>query len=210
MKQRAGEEVHKAFLQEMQALENLRVSYTGAYASAGLVREDPEVRRLLEAIALLSAACGDGGDSGGMSDDPKVVEVASILQDDQDFPMSDAEANCAARRIVDNVPSDTLDTMLANPDAELGEVTDPETAMTVLDGIFDCVDIEALMVQSMVEDGTPEDQAQCIAKGFGEDEIRSFMELAAMDDEAVDDAVAFEILARMFELAGECGLDLGG
>ena len=165
---------------------------------------------MITAIALLSAACGDGGDSGGMSDDPKVVEVASILQDDQDFPMSDAEANCAARRIVDNVPSDTLDTMLANPDAELGEVTDPETAMTVLDGIFDCVDIEALMVQSMVEDGTPEDQAKCIAEGFGEDEIRSFMELAAMDDEAVDDAVAFEILARMFELAGECGLDLGG
>ncbi|MBL4850463.1 MAG: type VI secretion system baseplate subunit TssF [Planctomycetes bacterium] len=55
MKPHAGDEVHKAFLQEMQALENLRVSYTGAYASAGLVREDPEVRRLLEAIALLSA-----------------------------------------------------------------------------------------------------------------------------------------------------------
>lgn len=55
MKPHAGDEVHTAFLQEMQALENLRVSYTGAYASAGLVREDPEVRRLLEAIALLSA-----------------------------------------------------------------------------------------------------------------------------------------------------------
>lgn len=55
MKSQAGDEVHKAFLQEMQALETLRVSYTGAHASAGLVREDPEVRRLLEAIALLSA-----------------------------------------------------------------------------------------------------------------------------------------------------------
>lgn len=55
MKPHAGDEVHKAFLQEMQALENLRVSYTGAYAQAGLVREDPEVRRLLEAIAFLTA-----------------------------------------------------------------------------------------------------------------------------------------------------------
>lgn len=50
-----SEDVYKAFLTEMQALEDLRVTYTSVHAQAALEREDPEVRRLIEALALFAA-----------------------------------------------------------------------------------------------------------------------------------------------------------
>lgn len=168
-----------------------------------------KLRVMIAVLAVGAVACGgDGGSSGGMSDDPLVKEVAAVLQGDQDFPMSDEEANCAAQGMVDGIPSDTLDQMLANPDAELSEVADAEMALVALDAIFDCVDIETLMVQSMVEDGTPEDQARCVAEGFGEEELRSLMQMASAGEDPSDDA-GLEILFKMFELAAECGLDMG-
>lgn len=51
----AKDEVQRAFLEELQALENLRVTYTSVNTSAAIEREDPEVRRLLESMAMLSA-----------------------------------------------------------------------------------------------------------------------------------------------------------
>ena len=162
---------------------------------------------VLVAVALLAAACGG---SGAGSNDATVLEVQSVLQGEQDFPMSDDEANCAARNIVDNVDSGTLDTMLANPDADLSEVTDAETSLTVLEGIFDCVDVEDLMVQQMVEDGTPREDAECLARGFGEDELRDFMRAASGGDEALSEEAGLELFAKMFELAAECGMSLGG
>lgn len=47
--------VEKAFLEELEALEKFRISYTGAYPSVPLSREDPDVRRLIEALAFFSA-----------------------------------------------------------------------------------------------------------------------------------------------------------
>ena len=122
--------------------------------------------------------------------------------------MSDEEANCAARRVVGSVDDATLDQMIANG----GETTDldPETSLKVLDGILDCVDLEEMMVQSMVSDGTPEDEARCVAENFGEDELRGFMEAASLPEDQVDEEVAFEIIGKMFEIAAECGLDFGG
>ena len=51
----AKDEVQRAFLEELQALENLRLTYTSVNTSAAIEREDPEVRRLLESMAMLSA-----------------------------------------------------------------------------------------------------------------------------------------------------------
>lgn len=168
-----------------------------------------KLRVMVAVLAFVAVSCGgDEGSGGGASDDPRVREVAEILQDEQDFPMSDEEANCAAERIVDGVDDSTLNQMLADPEGDLGEVADAEMALVVLDGIFDCADIEDLMVQSMMEDGTPEDQARCVAEGFGEDELRSFMEMAVAEDEP-DDEAGLEILFKMFELAAECGLEMG-
>ena len=152
-------------------------------------------------VALMAASCG----GSSSSDDPKVLEVQSVLQNDQDFPMSDDEANCAAQEIVDNVDSDTLDQMLEDPEADLGEVADAETAVVVLEGIFDCADVEQLMIDSMVEDGTPQDVAECLAGGFGEDELKDFMLSASAGDDAIGEDAAAELYAKLFSLAADCG-----
>lgn len=47
--------LESAFLAELEALEKFRISYTGLYPSAPLAHEDPDVRRLIEALAMFTA-----------------------------------------------------------------------------------------------------------------------------------------------------------
>ena len=47
--------LHQAFLAELEALEKFRVAYSGMYPDVPLASEDPDVRRLLEALALFTA-----------------------------------------------------------------------------------------------------------------------------------------------------------
>lgn len=47
--------LHQAFLAELEALEKFRVAYSGSYPDVPLASEDPDVRRLLEALALFTA-----------------------------------------------------------------------------------------------------------------------------------------------------------
>jgi type VI secretion system protein ImpG len=47
--------LHQAFLAELEALEKFRVAYSGMYPEVPLASEDPDVRRLLEALALFTA-----------------------------------------------------------------------------------------------------------------------------------------------------------
>ncbi|OJH40289.1 type VI secretion system baseplate subunit TssF [Cystobacter ferrugineus] len=46
--------LYKSFLEELQALEKFRMGYTALYPAAPLDHEDPDVRRLTEALALFS------------------------------------------------------------------------------------------------------------------------------------------------------------
>ena len=47
--------LEKAFLAELEALEKFRISYTGIYPNTPLTREDPDIRRLIEALAMFTA-----------------------------------------------------------------------------------------------------------------------------------------------------------
>lgn len=47
--------LYKSFLEELQALDKFRMGYAALYPSAPLDSEDPDVRRLIEAMALFSA-----------------------------------------------------------------------------------------------------------------------------------------------------------
>ncbi|WP_437760859.1 type VI secretion system baseplate subunit TssF [Sorangium sp. So ce1389] len=49
------DQLEKAFLEELAALERFRIAYSGAYPATPLSREDPDVRRLLEGMAMFSA-----------------------------------------------------------------------------------------------------------------------------------------------------------
>ena len=161
-------------------------------------------------VALFGAACG--GDDGGSGDtsaptDPRAQELLAVLDDDPDFPLSDAEANCTVNTMVAELDDSTIDAILANPEGDISDNVSPEENLVAMNALFDCVDLEAMMVDSMVADGTPQEAAECVAEGFGEDELRTFMEAAALPEDQVDEAAAFELLGKMFELAETCGLD---
>ncbi|MEZ0227884.1 MAG: type VI secretion system baseplate subunit TssF, partial [Planctomycetota bacterium] len=49
------DEIYKNYLEEMQSLENFRVSYTSVRPGAKVEREDPEVQRLIDAMAFFTA-----------------------------------------------------------------------------------------------------------------------------------------------------------
>jgi hypothetical protein len=96
--------------------------------------------------------------------------------------------------------------MLADPEGDIDNLDDPEEAIAAVDSLLDCVDLEAMMVEQMTADGMTTDQAECMADGFGEDELRSFVQAGALPEDQVDESIAIELIGKMMELAGECGL----
>lgn len=52
---RLDERLYKAFLEELDNLENFRISYTGTHPYVPLDRDDPDVQRLTEALAFFAA-----------------------------------------------------------------------------------------------------------------------------------------------------------
>ncbi|MFY0567108.1 type VI secretion system baseplate subunit TssF [Archangium lansingense] len=53
--------LYKAFLEELQTLEKFRMSYTALHPAAPLDREDQDVRRIIEALALFSTRTRQAG-----------------------------------------------------------------------------------------------------------------------------------------------------
>ena len=53
--------LYKAFLEELQELEKFRMSYTALHPAAPLDREDQDVRRLIEALAVFSTRTRQAG-----------------------------------------------------------------------------------------------------------------------------------------------------
>lgn len=163
-------------------------------------------------FALVAAACGsdDGGGNTSAPTDPRGQQLVAMLQADSDFPVSDAEANCTANNMIANLDDSTIDAMLDDEDIDMAELPNPEDGLKALDAMFDCVDVEQMMVDQMVADGSSEEEARCIAQEFGEDEIRGFMEMAALPEDQVDESAAFEIVGQMFEVMATCGVSLDG
>ena len=50
-----NDSLYNSFLEELNALEKFRMSYSGIYSSDLLGRDDPDVKRLIEAMAFFSA-----------------------------------------------------------------------------------------------------------------------------------------------------------
>ena len=52
---RLDDDLYKEFLEEMNAIENFRIAYASAFPRVPLERDDPDVKRLMEAMAFFSA-----------------------------------------------------------------------------------------------------------------------------------------------------------
>ncbi len=159
---------------------------------------------LLLALTMVAAACGDSD-----ADDPRVAELAQGLVDDEDIDISQDEAECAARTVIGVLGDDEIQALIDNPGIDLEETgLSAEAQREAQSALLDCIDIEALMRASFVDQGATEEQAQCIVDGFGEDEIREFLEVAGGPD--ADSEAGLEILFKVLEVAAGCGFDLIG
>ncbi|MEM9522332.1 MAG: hypothetical protein AAGA37_23710 [Actinomycetota bacterium] len=149
-------------------------------------------------VVLVAAACGSD-----RTTDERAAAIADVIKDDNEFPLTDDEAECTANNMVDSLDSETIDAIIADVDAD---IEDSEQTVIAMNALFDCIDLEALMIEQLTEDGTSEDEARCIVEAFGEDDIRSLVEMSALPDDQVDDAAAMAVVGEMMEIAGECGL----
>lgn len=160
------------------------------------------------AAALLLAACGSDGGSG--ADSAVGQALVDELMSDSDSPLTgEEEARCMAGDIVDNIGEDRL--------ADLGVTADSVAAIedvdfsddeqeTVIDALFDCVDVRAAMAEEMAVD-FGEEGATCLADNLDEDLLREAMGTGFADADA-EPSEGF--LQGMLDVAAECDLPLFG
>lgn len=161
------------------------------------------------AAALLLAACGSDG--GGGADTAVGQALADELMSDGDSPLAgEEEARCMAGDIVDNVGEDrlaelgvTAETVSAIEDIDF---TDEETD-TVLDALFDCVDVQRVMAEEMASDFGDE-AAGCIAENLDESLLREAMAVGFGGD--IDAEPSNDFLQGMLDVMAECDVPLGG
>ena len=151
------------------------------------------------AIAFIAASCG--GDSGG---DARVDEVIAFLEEESavdDVQLTDSENRCLAGEIVAGLDDDLLDELLAgNPKDD-----PPEGAELVLiESLFDCVDMNQLMVDSMVADGATQEEAECFAGALDAETLETMMssELTGTDPSPEEEEA---LAATLFEAMFACG-----
>jgi hypothetical protein len=177
----------------------------------------------------------DGGDEtttteGGESGDPVDVggdgeayvdAMVQSMKAEDDFPLSDDQAECFSSRFVDTIGVDRLQEhgitpeMMASDDESM-EFTELELSEDegneLYDHFGDCgIDLREMMLQSMAaeEDTTPEMQA-CMEGVFTDENLRTFM-VAAMtggDDAMENDPEAAAVMSGLMGCAF-MGMDTG-
>ena len=150
-------------------------------------------------VAFFAAACG--GNSGG---DARVDEVVAFLEEESaldDVQLTDSENRCLADGIVAGLDDDLLDELLAgNPKDD-----PPKGAELVLvESLFDCVDMNQLMVDSMVAEGATQEEAECFAGALDAETLETMMssELTGTDPSPEEEAA---LTAVVFEAMFTCG-----
>lgn len=151
-------------------------------------------------IAFVAASCGGDADPS----DPLAAELAPVLAADPDLALTDDEASCTANGIVGELDDASIETLLESDGLALGELAGPDEAIAAFDAYLDCVDVEQKMVDSLLDDGTDEATARCIAESFGEDDLRTILGASALPGGAVDEAAAFALIGSVFDAAQDC------
>jgi len=74
-----------------------------------------------------------------------------------------------------------------------------------LNAVLDCVDLNRMMMESMMADGASEEEASCIVEAFGEDEMRDLVSMSMLDEDAMDEEAAMALFGTMLMAASTCG-----
>lgn len=157
------------------------------------------------AIAVVATACGGGDDTADSStSDPRAAELATALAGDERLAMSDADATCTANGIVGELDESAIDALVDGTGFALDQLETPDQAIAAFDAYLDCVDLEQQMIESLLDDGTEEATARCIAQSFGEDDLRTILGASVLPGGAVDEEAAFSLIGQIFEAAQAC------
>lgn len=177
---------------------------------------------VLAVSALVLGACGDddddataGGGDGGpaqAADGPLVDAITEAIMadaaDDPDMPFSESEIRCFAGSFVGSVGADRLEELGVTPetvaDTEFDdfEWTEAELNMAA-SSLTDCIDVTALLVDSMMQFGVSEEEATCVAEAVPAD---VFGAIVASGVTGVDDPAAE---AALDDVVGQAIVDCG-
>lgn len=140
--------------------------------------------------------------------------VASMLED-EDFPLTEADAECFSSRFIDTIGADRLQDAGITPEAMAGEANDmefPELGLSedegneLYDHFGDCgIDLREVMLQSFAEDEdmTPGMQS-CMETVLTDENLRTFMVVAMVQGEAAfedEDSPAAEVMGGLMGCA---------
>jgi hypothetical protein len=169
-------------------------------------------------FVLFAAACG-GDDDGGTSANDQPLIDAIAAQMDEDPPPDDVafDSNCMATAVVSTLGgADSVEEKYGVTAADVAAGTeieelnlDRDSAVNLVEGMWDCADFADLMLSSLAEDMS-NDQAKCMLDAIGEDTIQLMMASTFMGDGA--DAVGEEAEEALFDRAipaiVDCDLDI--
>ncbi|MFT7599163.1 MAG: hypothetical protein ACI8TP_002092 [Acidimicrobiales bacterium] len=158
----------------------------------------------------------DGGDDDddAMADDamadtdPELVaEISGSLATKFDYAANPADADCIASSVVSSVGAEGLaeaGVTVATPDLSAGTLSD-EAGDSFVEALFDCVDVEQMMVDNMTGDDATADQARCVVDALGVERLKVGLKYGLLDSAAAEMDEFFDAI----EDAGtECGLDM--
>jgi hypothetical protein len=153
-------------------------------------------------FALFASACGGGAKDA--TDDSRVDDVVAFLDGESAedaFLMSDSQTRCVAEALVAGLDSDLLDEVLAGT---ADDDPPPGSEVVLIDAVFGCGAMQQLMIDSMVEDGATQEEAECFAGAFDEDAMRVMM-TSELTGEDPDPAMEEELMSAVFEVMMTCG-----
>lgn len=175
-------------------------------------------RRSLAILALLAtvAASGggdDGGDNAAAADTPLGRALtAELLDESEDSPIATEEdARCVAGGIVSEIGEDRLVELGVTADnVGDGSIEDvaftEDEAATIVDTMFDCVDVKAALVSEFEADFGAEG-AECVADNLDDELVRDLMAQAFLGED--EQEMPAEFFQAFLDIAAECDLPLG-
>ncbi len=169
------------------------------------------VRRGASALLVLMlalSACGSDDDVSAGADTEIGQALTEEFMADGDSPFSSEEdARCMSGKIVDGIGEDRLEElgMTADnvPDIDAIDFTEGELD-TVIDSLFDCVDVQAELAKEFESD-FGEEGAQCVAENLDEDLVRDLMSASFVDAEP---EMTDDFFQAFLDIAAECDLPL--
>lgn len=170
------------------------------------------IRNGVAAVCLVALA-GCGGDGGGATDGEADAGIREALADEMlseaDSPVeTEEQARCWSGTIVDGVGEERL-RALGVTVGDVGSLDDiafePDEIDVVVDGLFDCVDVESAFARQFEADFGAEGGA-CIAEAMDRDMVKTMMRSSLSADEG--DALPVEFLESFFALVEQCGVPL--